>query len=116
MLNCVRQLIPIASLAVMAATPGASYAQPLPGNPHFEVASIKLAPPNRPGRPSFRSDPGRVDFRQTSLPDLLQRAYAAPWYQFVWVNAVDSGGRKLDPHVPRSGLCRGYRQGRPPHP
>jgi uncharacterized protein (TIGR03435 family) len=68
--------------------------------PRFEVASIKLVPQPRPGRPSLRIDPARLDARQISLAELIQHAYSVPWYQIVWNSAADSAGKKFAPPMP----------------
>jgi len=46
--------------------------------PAFEVASIKPAPPQAPGRVSIRmsSDPGRLNYTNVSLSDLMAKAYS----------------------------------------
>jgi uncharacterized protein (TIGR03435 family) len=71
-----------------------------PTAPRFEVASIKLMPQPRPGRPSLRVDPSRLDARQLSLAELIQHAYSVPWYQIVWKSAADSTGRKFTAPMP----------------
>jgi uncharacterized protein (TIGR03435 family) len=45
--------------------------------PAFEVASIKPAPPQAPGRVSTRmsSDPGRLNYTNVSLSDVIGQAY-----------------------------------------
>ena len=51
--------------------------------PSFEVASVKPAPPPTDGRMMVRmgGDPGRVDYTNVSLKDLLSRAYEVKRYQ-----------------------------------
>ena len=65
-------------LSVLAAC---AFAQSDP--PAFEVASIKAAAPQTQGRMMVRmgGDPGRVDYANVSLRDVLARAYEVKRYQ-----------------------------------
>jgi uncharacterized protein (TIGR03435 family) len=55
----------------------AAFGQSAAPPPAFEVASIKPAPPQAPGRVSIRmsSDPGRLNYTNVSLSDLMAKAY-----------------------------------------
>jgi uncharacterized protein (TIGR03435 family) len=61
----------------------AAFAQTAPALPSFEVASVKPAPPPTDGRMMVRmgGDPGRVDYSNVSLKDLLSRAYEVKRFQ-----------------------------------
>lgn len=65
----------VAALAVVGV-----HGQPADGREHFEVASLKLSSPAA-GSPSMRSDPGRIDYKNVFLRDLLIVAYRVAWYQ-----------------------------------
>ncbi len=59
----------------------------------FEVASIKPAAPQTDGRIMVRmgGDPGRVDYANVSLRDLVRQAYGVKDYQVVapdWMNSA----------------------------
>ena len=51
--------------------------QPAAPSPEFEVASIKPAPPQAPGRVSTRmsADAGRLTYTNVSLSDVIEKAY-----------------------------------------
>ncbi len=62
-------------------------------NPTFEVASIKASPPQEAGRIMVRmgGDPGRLDYVNVSLRDLIRQAYDVKDYQVVgpdWLNTA----------------------------
>jgi uncharacterized protein (TIGR03435 family) len=83
----------IAMTAVLALASTGVYGQAVTGSPHFEVASIKLAKPVAGGE-SVRGDPGRIDYRQIHLKELILRAYGVPLYQVVWPEWLsDRAGR-----------------------
>src|SRR4051812_679449 len=59
----------------------------------FEVASIKAAAPQTEGRFMVRmgGDPGRIDYANVSLRDLIRQAYDVKDYQVVapdWMNSA----------------------------
>src|SRR5262249_53398533 len=67
----------------------AAYAQ----NPTFDVASIKATAPQDAGRFMIKmgGDPGRVDYVNVSLRDLIRQAYDVKDYQVVgpdWMNSA----------------------------
>jgi uncharacterized protein (TIGR03435 family) len=67
----------------------AAYAQ----NPTFEVASIKATAPQEMGKVMVRmgGDPGRIDYVNVSLRDLVRQAYDVKDYQVVgpdWLNSA----------------------------
>lgn len=69
----------------------AAVAQTAAPPPAFEVASIKPAEPQTMGRMMIRmgGDPGRVDYQNVSLKDVLARAYDLKRYQIsgpVWLD------------------------------
>src|SRR6476646_7576075 len=62
-------------------------------NPTFEVASIKPAAPQTEGSFMVRmgGDPGRIDYANVSLRDLIRQAYDVKDYQIVapdWMNSA----------------------------
>jgi uncharacterized protein (TIGR03435 family) len=73
----------------------------------FEVASIKAAAPQEVGRVAVRmgGDPGRIDYVNVSLRDLIRQAYDVKDYQVVgpdWLNSARFDVQaKLPPDTPR---------------
>src|SRR3954471_3836673 len=73
----------------------------------FEVASIKAAAPQTEGRFMVRmgGDPGRIDYTNVSLRDLIRQAYAVKDYQVVapdWTNSARFDVQaKLPPDTPQ---------------
>jgi uncharacterized protein (TIGR03435 family) len=67
----------ILATALLIFGAGAAFAQ------NFEVASIKAAAPQDAGRVMVRmgGDPGRVDYANVSLRDLIRQAYDVKDYQ-----------------------------------
>jgi uncharacterized protein (TIGR03435 family) len=70
--------------------------------PAFEVASIKPAAPQQMGRMMVRmgSDPGRVDYANVSLKDVLARAYNVKRYQVSGPSWLDSERYDITAKVP----------------
>jgi uncharacterized protein (TIGR03435 family) len=73
----------------------------------FEVASIKPAAPQSDGRIMVRmgGDPGRIDYVNVSLRDLIRQAYGVKDYQVVapdWMNSTRFDVQaKLPPDTPQ---------------
>jgi uncharacterized protein (TIGR03435 family) len=69
-----RKLMGLGAVAVLS---GVVFGQSPAAAPQFEVASIKPAEPQADGRMMVRlgGDPGRVNYTNVSLKDVLQRAY-----------------------------------------
>src|SRR3954469_21122340 len=73
----------------------------------FEVASVKAAAPQNDGRimVSMGGDPGRIDYTNVSLRDLVRQAYDVKDYQVVapdWMNSARFDVQaKLPPDTPR---------------
>jgi len=73
------------------------------GNPPaFEVASIKAAAPQAQGRMMVRmgGDPGRVDYANVSLKDVLARAYNVKRFQISGPSWLDSERYDITAKVP----------------
>jgi uncharacterized protein (TIGR03435 family) len=70
--------------------------------PTFEVASIKQAAPQTEGRFMVRmgSDPGRVDYANVSLKNVLARAYKVKQYQINGPAWLDSERYDITAKVP----------------
>ncbi len=70
--------------------------------PAFEVASIKPAAPQAQGRMMVRmgGDPGRVDYANVSLKDVLARAYEVKRYQINGPSWLDSERYDITAKVP----------------
>jgi uncharacterized protein (TIGR03435 family) len=74
---------------------------------NFEVASIKAAAPQDAGRVMVRmgGDPGRLDYTNVSLRDLVRQAYGVKDYQVVgpdWMNSARFDVQaKLPPDTPQ---------------
>ena len=69
-----------------------TFGQPAALSPEFEVASIKPAPPQAPGRVSTRmsADAGRLTYTNVSLSDLIEKAYRVQHNQIsgpAWLDA-----------------------------
>jgi len=75
----------IRGLALIALMPAISFGQAAADRAEFEVASIKPAPPQAPGRTSTRLsiDQDRVIFTNASLRDVLRQAYGVQDSQIV---------------------------------
>lgn len=86
------------SLSVFAACVAWSQANP----PAFEVASIKQAAPQTMGRMMVRmgGDPGRVDYANVSLKDVMARAYEVKRYQINGPSWMDSERYDITAKVP----------------
>ena len=78
----------------------AAFAQGNP--PAFEVASIKQAAPQAPGRMMVRmgGDPGRVDYANVSLKDVLARAYNMKRFQVSGPSWLDNERYDITAKVP----------------
>ncbi|MGD0497348.1 MAG: TIGR03435 family protein [Bryobacteraceae bacterium] len=79
------------SASLIACAACAALGQTAAPPPAFEVASIKPAAPQPMGRMTIRmgGDPGRVDYENVSLRDVLARAYDLKRYQIsgpVWLD------------------------------
>ncbi len=70
--------------------------------PAFEVASIKAAAPQEQGRMMVRmgGDPGRVDYANVSLKDVLARAYNVKRFQISGPSWLDSERYDITAKVP----------------
>jgi uncharacterized protein (TIGR03435 family) len=84
----IRTILP-AALAAMASC--AAFAQPAVAPLSFEVASVKPAPPPTDGRMRVMmgGDPGRVNYSNVSLRDIIRNAYRLKDYQIsgpAWIN------------------------------
>jgi uncharacterized protein (TIGR03435 family) len=79
----------IAGVGLLACTPFLSFAAEATA---FEVASIKPAAPQPPGRLqiSMGGDPGRIDYQSVSLKNLIERAYSIKSYQVSGPDWLDS--------------------------
>jgi len=93
-----KSMFTLAGLGVLGC--GAALAQGNP--PAFEVASIKAAAPQQQGRMMVRmgSDPGRVDYANVSLKDVLARAYNVKRYQVQGPSWLDSERYDITAKVP----------------
>ncbi len=83
--------ISLAALTVILAF--GVFGQTAAGPPEFEVASIKPAAPPVNGRLMIRmgGDPGRVDYTNVSLKDIIRQAYSVKDYQISgpdWLNSA----------------------------
>src|SRR5947209_7412353 len=79
--------------AVMLAMAFGAFGQTPATPPAFEVASIKAAAPPVNGRMMIRmaGDPGRVDYANVSLRDVIRIAYGVKEYQVSgpdWISAT----------------------------
>ena len=70
--------------------------------PAFEVASIKPAVPQQPGRmmTSMGGDAGRVDYTNVNLKQVLMRAYDVKTYQISGPAWLDSDRYDIVAKVP----------------
>src|SRR5262245_1176997 len=80
----------VAGVSLLALTACGALAQ-TPAKPEFEVASIKPAQQSNDGRIMVRmgGDPGRIDYTNITLRDLIRRAYDVKDYQISgpdWLN------------------------------
>ena len=83
----------VVAVVLMSSASGGVYSQ----GPHFEVASIKTVQPTMGGQ-SVRGDPGRIDYKQVSLKELILRAFAVPWYRVVWPDWLKDPARGQLPY------------------
>jgi uncharacterized protein (TIGR03435 family) len=76
-------------VCLLAVTPAISFAA---GALAFEVASVKPAAPQPPGRfqISMGGDPGRINYTFVSLKNLVERAYSIKSYQVSGPDWMDS--------------------------
>src|SRR5689334_24169875 len=76
---------------LIAAASSVAYAQP-PATPAFEVASIKPAPPPSGNNLMVRmgGDPGRIDYANVSLKDVIRLAYRVKNYQIAGPDWLES--------------------------
>ncbi len=79
----------MAGVCILAIAPAMAYAE---GALVFEVASIKPAAPQPPGRfqISMGGDPGRINYTSVSLKNLIERAYSMKSYQVSGPDWMDS--------------------------
>jgi len=79
----------IAGVCVLAIAPVLACAE---GTLAFEVASVKPAAPQPPGRLqiSMGGDPGRINYTSVSLKNLIERAYSVKSYQVTGPDWMDS--------------------------
>lgn len=93
-----RQIINGVGLGFLAAV--VTFAQATP--PAFEVASIKAAAPQTQGRMMVRmgGDPGRVDYANVSLKDVLARAFEVKRFQVHGPAWLDSERYDITAKVP----------------
>src|SRR4029077_8262602 len=77
-------------VCLLALTPAMVFGETAPLS--FEVASIKAAAPQPPGRfqISMGSDPGRINYSGVSLKNLVERAYSIKSYQVSGPDWLDS--------------------------
>src|SRR5437588_1341382 len=89
----------VAGASLMVLTTCAVFAQ---NPPAFEVASVKQAAPQQMGRMMVRmgGDPGRVDYANVSLKDVLARAYNVNSYQISGPAWLDSERYDITAKVP----------------
>jgi uncharacterized protein (TIGR03435 family) len=89
-----------AVLGVFAAY--AAFGQTAANPPAFEVASIKPAVPQTPGRISVMmgGDPGRVNYTNVTLKNVLMRAYNVKGYQISGPGWLDSERYDIVAKVP----------------
>jgi uncharacterized protein (TIGR03435 family) len=74
--------------------------QPVPPPPAFEVASVKPADP-KPGEVlRMAEDPGRVNYVNLNLRDLLARAYGVKPYQIQGPSWIDSERYNITAKLP----------------
>src|SRR4051812_45509407 len=90
----------LAGASLIVLTSCVVFAQTNP--PAFEVASIKQAAPQQMGRMMVRmgGDPGRVDYANVSLKDVLARAYGVNQYQVSGPAWLDSERYDITAKVP----------------
>src|SRR3954451_10262547 len=99
-----RTILPLTAIVSMCC---AAYAQDAAGQPTFEVASVKPAPPQSghmfrigmsggPGTP----DPGRINFENVSLKNVIMRAYNVKGYQISGPSWLDSERFDITAKVP----------------
>jgi uncharacterized protein (TIGR03435 family) len=80
----------VVGVCLLALTPGVSFGQAAP--PAFEVASVKPAEGQMPGRfqVSMGGDPGRINYSGVSLKMLIERAWSIKSYQVSGPDWLDS--------------------------
>jgi uncharacterized protein (TIGR03435 family) len=87
-------------------TAGVGFGQTPAAAPSFEVASVKPAPPQAPGKLMVQmgGDPGMVDYRNVSLKSVIERAYEMKEYQVSGPEWLDSAlfdvVAKIPPNTP----------------
>ena len=81
---------------------GGAFGQPAAPRPEFEVASIKSAPPQAPGRVSTRmsADPGRLTYTNVSLSDVIGQAYRVQQNQISGPPWLDSERFDITAKIP----------------
>ena len=86
-----------AALVLLA---GSAFAQS--SGPAFEVASIKPAAPQTPGRMMIRmgGDPGRVNYSNVSIKDVIRQAYQVKDYQISGPDWLESQRFDINAKVP----------------
>jgi uncharacterized protein (TIGR03435 family) len=95
----IRSIVRAGLMVIMA---GAVFAQTPAQAPAFEVASIKPAAPSTDGkmRVSMGNDPGRVNYSNVTLKDVLQRAYRVKRHQITGPSWLDSDRFDIVAKVP----------------
>lgn len=90
----------LAGASLIVLTSSAVFAQTNP--PSFEVASVKQAAPQDHGRfmVSMSGDPGRVDYKNVSLKQVLARAYGVKQSQINGPSWLDSERYDITAKVP----------------
>jgi len=97
----------IAGLTLVVFTGSSALCQAAEKLPEFEVASIKLAPPQTgPGlRVRMGGDPGRIDYNNVTLKDMIRQAYLVKEYQISgpdWMNSTRFDVvAKVPPNTPK---------------
>jgi uncharacterized protein (TIGR03435 family) len=94
-----------AGLVVLAS--GTVWGQPAAAQPSFEVASIKPAPPPVDGRMMIRmgggpgsADPGRIDWVNVALRQMIVKAYGIKDYQLTAPEWMSSARFNVDAKIP----------------
>jgi uncharacterized protein (TIGR03435 family) len=90
------------SISLLVLAPLAALAQPAAELPAFEVASVKRAAPQPDGRirVSMGGDPGRVNYANVTLKNVLTRAYEVKSYQITGPAWLDSERYDIVAKVP----------------
>src|SRR5262245_24439362 len=92
----------IVCAGVVAVLSGMVCAQSPASAPQFEVASIKPADPQPEGRMEIRmgGDPGRVNYTNVSLKDILQRAYSVKRPQITGPSWLETDRFNITAKIP----------------